>query len=167
MNLRYKTASYTSETNTISTRTLRVYIQLRTLSRPTFCGQPQPKATQKHRFKQPLSNLFLPETSEGLSISWSSSDSSVVSPDGIVKRQGAATLVNLTATITSNGSVHECAFSANVREAIQLDLFEGYAFAYFTNNSKAGENIDLAASDGNNALIWTELKQQAAHTDFD
>lgn len=34
---------------------------------------------------------------------------------------------------------------------------EGYAFAYFTNSSLAGENIFLAASKGNNALDWEEL----------
>jgi hypothetical protein len=35
--------------------------------------------------------------------------------------------------------------------------YEGYAFAYFTGSSKAGENIYLAASQGNNALNWVEL----------
>ncbi|KAH9875192.1 hypothetical protein J1614_004682 [Plenodomus biglobosus] len=34
---------------------------------------------------------------------------------------------------------------------------EGYVFAYFTNNTRAGEKIYLAASNGNNALDWTEL----------
>ncbi|KAH6629264.1 glycosyl hydrolase [Boeremia exigua] len=41
--------------------------------------------------------------------------------------------------------------------AAQLDPFEGYVFAYFTNNTRAGENIYLAASNGNNALSWREL----------
>ncbi|KAF9697733.1 hypothetical protein EKO04_004386 [Ascochyta lentis] len=45
-----------------------------------------------------------------------------------------------------------------VREqAAQVDAFEGYVFAYFTNNTKAGEQIYLAASNGNNALSWKEL----------
>lgn len=34
---------------------------------------------------------------------------------------------------------------------------EGYVFAYFTGNSQEGENIFLAASNGNNALDWEEL----------
>ncbi len=34
---------------------------------------------------------------------------------------------------------------------------EGYVFAYFTNSTRAGENVFLAASNGNNALNWTEL----------
>ena len=42
-------------------------------------------------------------------------------------------------------------------QATQLDPFEGYVFAYFTNNTKAGEQIYLAASNGNNALSWKEL----------
>ncbi|KAJ4992461.1 glycosyl hydrolase family 43 [Stagonosporopsis vannaccii] len=41
--------------------------------------------------------------------------------------------------------------------AAQLDPFEGYVFAYFTNNTRAGEKIYLAASNGNNALSWKEL----------
>src|SRR5690242_17224716 len=35
--------------------------------------------------------------------------------------------------------------------------YEGYVFAYFTNNTRAGEQIYLAASNGNNALSWKEL----------
>lgn len=34
---------------------------------------------------------------------------------------------------------------------------EGYVFAYFRDNSIAGEKIFLAASKGNNALDWQEL----------
>ncbi|KAL1646475.1 hypothetical protein SLS61_007836 [Didymella pomorum] len=41
--------------------------------------------------------------------------------------------------------------------AAQADPYEGYVFAYFTNNTKAGEQIYLAASNGNNALSWKEL----------
>lgn len=37
------------------------------------------------------------------------------------------------------------------------DSFEGYAFAYFTGNTLEGEKIYLAASEGNDALNWTEL----------
>ncbi|KAF2995402.1 hypothetical protein E8E13_004745 [Curvularia kusanoi] len=42
-------------------------------------------------------------------------------------------------------------------QAAQLDPFEGYVFAYFTGNTIAGEQIYLAASNGNNALSWKEL----------
>ncbi|KAI0143176.1 glycosyl hydrolase [Xylariaceae sp. FL1272] len=37
------------------------------------------------------------------------------------------------------------------------DPYEGYLFAYFTGSSTSGENIFLAASNGNNALDWSEL----------
>ncbi|TGJ88510.1 hypothetical protein E0Z10_g258 [Xylaria hypoxylon] len=37
------------------------------------------------------------------------------------------------------------------------DAYEGYAFAYFTGSSRAGENIYIAASNGNDALNWVEL----------
>ncbi|KAJ4313759.1 hypothetical protein N0V94_006775 [Neodidymelliopsis sp. IMI 364377] len=42
-------------------------------------------------------------------------------------------------------------------QTAQLDPFEGYVFAYFTNNTRSGEQIYLAASNGNNALSWKEL----------
>ncbi|KAF2635159.1 hypothetical protein P280DRAFT_412201 [Massarina eburnea CBS 473.64] len=102
-------------------------------------------------------NLHLPREWSGLNVRWTSSSSSIISHDGIVKRQDADTIVNLTATIDFSGSIQERTFNANVRRAAALDPFAGYAFAYFTGNSIAGEKIYLAASDGNNALSWKEL----------
>jgi beta-xylosidase len=105
-------------------------------------------------------NLFLPTNLDGLEVTWSSSDPSIVSSEGIVQRQEAKRLVNLTATIDADGITRERTISANIRQAVQLDSFEGYAFAYFTGNSRAGENIYLAASEGNNALSWKELNNK-------
>ncbi|KAK5633579.1 hypothetical protein RRF57_009293 [Xylaria bambusicola] len=44
-----------------------------------------------------------------------------------------------------------------VPKSAAADAYAGYAFAYFTGNSRAGEKIHLAASNGNNALNWVEL----------
>ncbi|KAI0869437.1 glycosyl hydrolase [Hypoxylon argillaceum] len=44
-----------------------------------------------------------------------------------------------------------------VPKAAVVDAYEGYAFAYFTGDSIAGENIYLAASNENDALDWVEL----------
>jgi beta-xylosidase len=41
--------------------------------------------------------------------------------------------------------------------SVAADNLAGYAFLYFTGNSREGENIYIAASNGNNALSWTEL----------
>jgi beta-xylosidase len=41
--------------------------------------------------------------------------------------------------------------------ARQTDALENYLFAYFTNDTLAGEKIYFAASNGNDALDWTEL----------
>ncbi|KAJ4415707.1 hypothetical protein N0V82_007200 [Gnomoniopsis sp. IMI 355080] len=99
-------------------------------------------------------NLYLPTEAEGLSISWTSSDTSVISTDGIVTRQNQDTVVNLTASVDSQ----ERSFTASVRQAVADELvYEGYAFAYFTGSTVAGENIFFAASEGNDALQWTEL----------
>jgi beta-xylosidase len=105
-------------------------------------------------------NIFLPKTSGGFDITWESSDPSVVAADGVVQRQDGEKAVELTATINSDGTSQNRTINAKVRQAVQLDAFEGYAFAYFTNNTKAGENIYLAASEGNNALSWTELNNK-------
>jgi beta-xylosidase len=105
-------------------------------------------------------NLHLPKTSGSLDITWSSSNPSIISAAGIVQRANTETVVDLTATITSDGRKLERKISAKVQKAVQLDPFEGYAFAYFTNNTRAGEKIYLAASEGNNALSWTELNNK-------
>ncbi|KAI4683457.1 uncharacterized protein J4E88_004633 [Alternaria novae-zelandiae] len=102
-------------------------------------------------------NLHLPSVSEDQNVTWMSNKPSVISADGVVQRQSADTVVDLTAIIDSDGTTSNRTFSANVRQAVKLDAFEGYAFAYFTGNSLAGEKIYLAASEGNNALAWREL----------
>ncbi|CAD0098468.1 unnamed protein product [Aureobasidium mustum] len=96
-------------------------------------------------------------TKSGMNVTWSSNNDSVVSGEGIVKRQNTTTKVQLTAIVDCNGTPANRQFSASVHQAADIGAFEGYAFAYFTNNSRSGENIYFAASDGNDALSWTEL----------
>jgi beta-xylosidase len=105
-------------------------------------------------------NLYLPATVVGFNVTWTSNSSSIVAADGVVQRQAADAVVNLTATIDLDGATPERTFSVNVRQAIELNPFEGYAFAYFTNNSLSGEKIYLAASEGNDALDWGELNNK-------
>ncbi|KAL3419649.1 Xylosidase/arabinosidase 2 [Phlyctema vagabunda] len=102
-------------------------------------------------------NLFLPATSDDLPVVWESDQPTVITSDGIVQRQTAVTEVTLTASIEYEGVQKQRELVASVREAANIGPFEGYAFSYFTNNSRAGENIFFAASVGNNALQWTEL----------
>ncbi|KAJ6197978.1 LOW QUALITY PROTEIN: glycosyl hydrolase [Bipolaris maydis] len=98
-------------------------------------------------------NLHLPDTSGDFKVTWASSHPSIISADGI----DAETTVDLTAIIDHDGIISNRTFNANVRKAAALAPFEGYAFAYFTGNSIAGEKIYMAASQGNNALRWNEL----------
>ncbi|CCF32859.1 glycosyl hydrolase family 43 [Colletotrichum higginsianum] len=102
-------------------------------------------------------NLHLPTTSDGLTVTWESNSSSVITSSGVVKRQSENTPVALTASINHEGVSQTRELVASVRKAVSLDPFEGYAFSYFTGSSRAGENIFFAASEGNNALEWTEL----------
>nr|UMZ45334.1 hypothetical protein [Paramyrothecium sp.] len=112
-----------------------------------------------HKIDDIRGNIHLPEsTSDGLEVTWSSSNEDVISAKGWVKRQDSDSTIDLTASVLADdGSAHERVLTARVRAAVQLGEFEGYAFSYFTNSSRAGENIYFAASDGNNALSWTEL----------
>ncbi|MFB9787720.1 family 43 glycosylhydrolase [Microbacterium testaceum] len=102
-------------------------------------------------------NLTLPGSSQGLPVTWTTSDAKIVTADGVVTRPSADATVTLTASVTKNAVTQTRDFSATVRKAAQIGPFEGYTFAYFTGNSVAGENIYFAASNGNNALSWTEL----------
>lgn len=102
-------------------------------------------------------NIHLPANSDGLVVTWNSSNTAVISNDGVVSRQGSDTSVTLTATIESGDEVLEREFKASVRQKTSLGPLEAYAFSYFTGNSLSGENIFFASSNGNNALDWKEL----------
>ncbi len=102
-------------------------------------------------------NLTLPGSSQGLPVTWTSANGDVIAADGTVTRPDTDTTVELTASVTKNATTQKRTFSATVRKAADIGPFEGYTFAYFTGNSVAGENIFFAASNGNNALSWTEL----------
>jgi hypothetical protein len=102
-------------------------------------------------------NITLPTSSEGLDVSWSSSKSAVVGADGVVNRGASDETVTVTASVTKGEVTRTRDIPLTVRAAVELAPFEGYTFAYFTGNSVQGENIYFAASNGNNALSWTEL----------
>jgi beta-xylosidase len=102
-------------------------------------------------------NITVPGAAAGTSIAWTSSDPAVVSTAGVVTRQSTDRAVTLRVTVTKNAATATREIVLTVRKAVQLAPLEGYAFAYFTGNSVAGENIFFAASKGNNALAWDEL----------
>lgn len=107
-------------------------------------------------------NIFLPSTVDGLDVTWESSDSAIVSPDGIVTRQNEDVEVTLTATIDDSSAAAARVITAHVRKAAELAPFEGYAFSYFVGDSLDGEKIFFAASEGNDALHWRELNDGRA-----
>ncbi|OLN91645.1 Xylosidase/arabinosidase 2 [Colletotrichum chlorophyti] len=102
-------------------------------------------------------NLHLPASLDGFPIKWESNLTSVISDDGVVNRQTEDAPVALTASINYEGVSRQRELVASVRKAVKLEPFKGYAFSYFTGSSRAGENIFFAASQGNDALQWTEL----------
>ncbi|KAI6785257.1 Xylosidase/arabinosidase-like protein [Emericellopsis cladophorae] len=115
------------------------------------------KAINIHKADDIRGSVTLPSSVDGHDIEWSSSDADIISDSGVVKRPSSQAQVNLTATVTSNGETVQHTITTTVQPAVQLEPFEGYAFSYFVGSSLAGENIFFAASNGNDALSWTEL----------
>ncbi|MCM3443647.1 immunoglobulin-like domain-containing protein [Metabacillus halosaccharovorans] len=96
-------------------------------------------------------------------ITWKSSDPSIISPTGEVRRpshgEGNKT-VKLTATITISDQMVTKEFSANVPEMPKKENYERYVFYYFTGEENTiGEQIYFALSDGNTPLKWNELNK--------
>ncbi len=106
-------------------------------------------------------NLTLPPTGlHATTVEWSSADAATISATGVVHRPAAgsaARKVELTAKISLGGATAEKTLTATVPALPAAAPMKGYAFAYFTGDSIAGEKIHFAASQGNNALKWTEL----------
>ncbi|UVJ39809.1 immunoglobulin-like domain-containing protein [Arthrobacter sp. CJ23] len=106
-------------------------------------------------------NITLPTTGlHGTTVEWKSSDVSVITATGEVTRPGygnRAAELNLQATVTLGKAKDKKKFRTTVLPLPKDEAKEGYAFAYFTGNDLAGENIFMAASRGNDALKWDEL----------
>jgi beta-xylosidase len=107
-------------------------------------------------------NLTLPATGEsGTTVTWSSSDPSVIAATGEVHRpaHGAGPAsVTLTATVTLNGATATREFTATVPALPAQQAYEGYLFSYFTGEGTSnGEQVYNALSNGNNALSWREI----------
>lgn len=100
-------------------------------------------------------NITLPTTSGQATVTWQSSNA-IIDASGIVNRPAADTDVVLTATLKVGAASGTKQFTAHVKAKPALAPYAGYAFAYFTGNSIAGENIYMAASRGNDALHWDE-----------
>ncbi|KAK7221308.1 hypothetical protein V2G26_009311 [Clonostachys chloroleuca] len=120
-------------------------------------------AIKLHNIDDVRGNVNLPSSSDGVNISWASSNNDIISQEGWVVRQKTNTKVTLTAsTKEDDGTVHEREIQAQVRAAVEAEEYEGYAFSYFVGNTLAGENIFFAASNGNDALSWKELNDGQA-----
>ncbi|GEL95818.1 immunoglobulin-like domain-containing protein [Cellulomonas composti] len=103
----------------------------------------------------------------GSTITWATSDAGAVAvgaDDGTTYAEPrrpayghGAVSATLTATVTLGSTSLDVPVEVTVPALPRKVDDEGYAFAYFTANTVAGENIYLAASNGNNALSWRTL----------
>jgi hypothetical protein len=110
-------------------------------------------------------NVSLPERgAAGSPIAWESSDDSVISDvavgdsaPGVVTRPAwgqPAKHVTLTATIGEGVDAATRTFDVTVAPLPRDAVDSRYLFAYFTADTVAGENVHLAASQGNSAMAW-------------
>ncbi|WP_457972819.1 immunoglobulin-like domain-containing protein [Arthrobacter sp. D1-17] len=106
-------------------------------------------------------NITLPAAGlHGTDVDWQSSDEPVITATGEVTRPAYGSepaKLNLHATVSIGKTKIRKKFRVTVLPLPKAEAKEGYAFAYFTGNDLAGENIFMAASRGNDALKWDEL----------
>ncbi|MBB2948947.1 beta-xylosidase [Actinoplanes lutulentus] len=104
-------------------------------------------------------NLTLPVAgSFGTTVTWSSSDPSVISPTGVVRRPSSSSSITLTAHVTAGSATADRDFTAVVPARPAAAPYEGYLFSYFTGEgSSNGEQVYNALSDGNDPLRWREI----------
>ncbi|CAH0236592.1 hypothetical protein SRABI83_02767 [Arthrobacter sp. Bi83] len=106
-------------------------------------------------------NITLPAAGLlGTKVEWKSNHDAVITATGEVNRPAygsRAASVDLQATVTLGKAKSKKKFRVTVLPLPKTEAKEGYAFAYFTGNDIAGENISMAASRGNDALKWDEL----------
>jgi hypothetical protein len=106
-------------------------------------------------------NITLPPAGlHGTTVEWKSNDDAVITSTGEVTRPAYGSkpaVLNLQATLSLGKAKAKKKFRVTVLPLPKAEAKEGYAFAYFTGNDLAGENIYMAASRGNDALKWDEL----------
>lgn len=106
-------------------------------------------------------NVTLPTAAaNGVTVTWASSDVSVIDETGIVHRPAhgePAAEVELTATFAKGAASVEQAYPAHVPPLPAEVEPEAYFFSYFTGDSIAGEKIYFGASNGDNAQDWLSL----------
>lgn len=113
-------------------------------------------------------NVTLPSRgASGAPVTWQSSDDAVISDTaiggaaaGVVARPAwgqAPVDVTLTATVGEGADAVTREFDVTVAPLPRAAADSRYLFAYFTADTVAGENIFLAASQGNSAMSWDVL----------
>lgn len=110
-------------------------------------------------------NLTLPLAGErGSSISWNSSDPSVITDveedgkaAGVVTRQAKDTDVTLTATITYGEASVTKEFTAHVKAAVETPKLTKYLWAHFTGSESTAEEEQIYFSDSTDGYNWTAL----------
>lgn len=115
-------------------------------------------------------NISLPSDINGVSVTWKSSNESVIStktvsnanydatPAGVVTRQSADTNVTLTATFTKNGESVTKTYNCKVLAAPKtVDDYVGYLFVHFTGTENNATDEQLYFSVSKDGFNWEDL----------
>lgn len=115
-------------------------------------------------------NLYLPDKVNGATVTWTSSDESVVStksiqngdyimPPGVIKRGSVDKKVTLTANISLNGMSVQKTFNLTVKALPIQEEKTGYIYAYFRGfvNGSPDEVLSIHLAASKDGLHWVDL----------
>ncbi len=104
-------------------------------------------------------NLYLPTSADGeITVTWSSSDESIITKTGEVTRQTEDTKVTLTATLSnSSGETAEKVFNLNVKAKSKERNDEAYLFVHFKDGTDTVNNEQIYFSLSTDGLNWERV----------
>ncbi len=119
-------------------------------------------------------NISLPDTVNGVSVRWVSSNEAVIStevvenddyddtPAGVVTRQSSDTDVDLTAYFTKDDETYTRIFHCTVKAAVEEDEdYVGYLFVHFTGTQETADCEQVYFSVSTDGLNWTDLNDNS------
>ena len=102
-------------------------------------------------------NLYLPTESNGVNISWESSNTGVITNTGEVTRGDTDTDVVLTATLTSDEGATEKRFPVTVKAKAVERTNEAYLFVHFKDGTETAKNEQIYFSVSKDGLNWERV----------
>lgn len=135
----------------------KIYVRSDSMTEEEFELQTIANSIKIHNADNVKGHIALPKEIDGASVEWSS-NSTLVTKDGIVTRGASDTKVILTAVVSKNNLTVTREFTLTVKAKPIAKEKVGYIYAYFrgsVNGEKEVQQIHLAVSD--DGLNWRDL----------